>query len=104
MKSFPAKKKKQKKNNLISKIKKKIDLEDFEKLFIQPQSFANVVNLDLWCKLQKMKKYKKKKNKTNSQQIKLNSFEINILSRYKVCIELLNLSDSLKYFIPSSPI
>ena len=45
--------------------KKNTDLQDFEKLFIQPQSLANVVKLDLYSKLQKMKKIQK--NKTNKR-------------------------------------
>ena len=50
--NFPAKKTKKKQFH-FQKIKKNTDLEDFEKLFIQPQSLAKVVNLHLWSKLQK---------------------------------------------------
>ena len=56
--SFPPTKKK--KNQFHFQNKKKKDLQDFEKLFIQPQSLANVVKLDLECKLQKKKKEAKK--------------------------------------------
>ena len=81
---FPANKKK---NQFHFQNKKKKDLQDFEKLFIQPQSLANVVKLDLECKLQKKKKKrsknKQKKNKQTKREIKvewivaikLNSFQ-----------------------------
>ena len=59
---------KQKKNNFfISKINK-TDGEDFEKLFIQPHSLVNVVNLNLYGKLQKTRKQRKTNDEERKKQ------------------------------------
>ena len=61
---------KQNKKQFHFQNKKKTDLEDFEKLFIQSHSLANVVKLELSGKLQKIKKYKKKNQTTEERKKK----------------------------------
>ena len=56
--------------------KKNTDLQDFEKLFIQPQSLANVVKLDLYSKLSKNEKNTKKQDKQKTEERKRKTHDI----------------------------
>ena len=81
---FPAKKK-----NFISKIKKKSELEDFEKLFIQPNSLHNVLHLDIfndyWSDNGKppKKQNNEEREKQNNEERKMKRQKNKIMKREK---------------------
>ena len=56
-----------KQTRFISKLKKKTDVQDVEKLFTEPQSLPGVIDLNLYCKLKKINTKNKKNKKTKKE-------------------------------------